>query len=247
MKNIKNKKKNFISVVIAAYNEKGNVERLFAKIAEIMKRINAKFEIVGIIDGDDGSYESLQKMKKQKNLSELRLYHSKKPSGLGNAFKKGFNLVSKSASHILTMDADWNHNPEEIPVLISKMKETDADIVIGSRHCEGGQVIGIPLWKKTLSGIMNIFFSIITNVKAKDKTSGYRLYTKEANDFIKNKYTAKNFEFLPEILIIAQRKGLKMVEAPIHFKYRTIGKSKMSIVKTAKGYLRLIFKIFFGN
>lgn len=239
--------KMFLSVVIAAYNEKGNVESLFSTISYVLKKIRVPFEIIGIIDGNDGAYESLQMMKKQKNMNELRLCHSIKPSGLGIAFKKGFNLVSKRATHVLTMDADWNHNPKEIPLLISKMKEANADIIIGSRYCRGGKTAGIPLWKLTLSSIMNVFFGLITNVRIKDKTSGFRLYTKPANDFIKNRYFAKNFEFLPEILIIAQKKGLKIVEAPIHFKYRTIGKSKMSIIKTVNGYLRLIFRIFFKN
>jgi dolichol-phosphate mannosyltransferase len=238
----------FISAVIAAYNEAGNVVRLFQKIAEVLRREKIQFEIIGMIDGDDGSFESLEKLKKNHNLKELRLYYGgEKPSGLGNAYRKGFNLVNPKTTHVLTMDADWNHNPEEFPGILAKMIETKADITIGSRHTEGGRTSGIPLWKRLLSGIINSFFNVITRVQAKDKTSGYRLYTKEAVELVKNEYVSVNFDFLPEILILAERKKLRISEAPILFTYRKVGKSKMFMVKTAKGYLRLIYRLVFGK
>ncbi|MBS3108001.1 glycosyltransferase [Candidatus Woesearchaeota archaeon] len=238
------KSKLFISSVIAAYNEKGNVERLFLKIDQVMKRMNVEFEIIAMIDGNDGSYESLLKLKKEKHLYELKLYHNPKPCGLGNAFRKGFNLVNEKATHILTMDADWNHDPEEIPRLLSTLQQTNIGIVVGSRRCKGGRTYGIPLWKRFVSISTNMFFNILTNVQVKDKTSGFRLYTKEANDIIKNKFLAKHFDFLPEILIIAQKNGIKIKESPIQFKYRTIGKSKLGLFDTSRGYLKLLYNLF---
>ena len=244
MKTKKSKNYLFISFVIAAYNEKGNVERLFLKINDVMEKLGIKYEIVGVIEGNDGSYESLKKIKKDKKWKELKLFYEKKPLGLGNAFKKGFNLSDKKATHVITMDADWNHDPEEISILFSRMKN-NIDIVIGSRNCKGAKTTGIPIWKKVLSNLMNLIFNIITDVNIKDKTSGYRLYKKEALDKIKNEYSSKNFEFLPEILIIAQKKGLNIVEAPINFKFRTIGKSKLEIFKTTKGYSKLLIRTIF--
>lgn len=237
-------KKIFVSCVIAAYNEKGNIEKLFLEISEIMKAQKINYEIIGIIDGNDGTYESLLNLKKQKKNNKIKLYHHDTPLGLGRAFGKGFNLVNKNSTHVLTMDADLSHDPKEIPILLNEMEKTNADIIIGSRYCSGGGMSGVPKWKKFLSKIMNIFFNFITSISASDKTSGYRIYTKEANDLIKNKYTLKNFAFLPEILVLAQKRNLKIIEYPIHFKYRTLGVSKMNIIKTSRGYLKLLYNIF---
>ncbi len=179
-----------------------------------------------------------------KHNQRIRVFFgNERPSGLGHAFRKAFSKVSKSSDFVITMDADLNHQPEEISRFIKSQKETNADIVVGSRHVKGSIKKGVPLFKKIVSNLTNYFFSYCFGVKVKDKTSGYRLY--KTNMLKKINYSSNDFEFLPEMLIIAQKKGMSIKEIPITFKFRIKGISKLRWGKAFKGYALLVLKRIF--
>lgn len=230
-----------ISVVMPAYDEKGNVEKLAERFYKVFEKLKIDFELIYVLQGtkDKSGYNNLMKMK-NKGMKKIRLFYFPKPIGVYPAFKVGFDNIAKDSTHVLTLDADLNHQPEELPRFIEKMKETNADIIIGSRYIKGGVIKGAPLWKKTLSKLMNLFFNTISSVDVSDKTSGYRLMKRKVVDKTKNKVIFKNFESYIEFLIKAKREGFTMAEVPITFIFRTIGVSKMKIVKTTIGYIKLI-------
>ena len=226
----------FVSVVIAAFNEQDNIKELTDRLVKTLKK---NYEIIYVIAGTDNTLKIVKSLKAKNN--NIRYLYSKKPAGLGVDFKKGFKIVSKKADFVLTMDADLNHQPEEIPRL---MKFADKyDIIVGSRHVKGGKTENIPQWKKFVSGIANVTFVILSGLRVRDKTSGYRVYKKKIIDIISKEYTCQNFEFLLEMLLIAKKKKFTIFEVPITFKYRIHGQSKFRLFNSLWGYIKLIRKV----
>ena len=230
-----------ISVVMAAYNEKGNVEELAIRLNQVLRKLKIKFEILYIIKGDDGSYESLLELKKK--IKQIRLYRYEK-KGLGIAFKYGCEKIARDASHVLTMNADLNHMPEEIPVFINEYEKGNENILIGSRLVEGASICQRSAIKQFVSDMVNNICPKLYGLDVRDITSGYRFLEAEVVKKIGPKIESPNFEFLPEFLMRAKREGYKMQEVPIHFQPRIRGESKMSFFKAGFGYLRLTLKLF---
>ena len=229
----------FISAVVPAYNEKGNVEVLVERLKKVFDSLKVDNEIIFVIQGKDGAYESLQSL--QKKYKTMKLYYFPDPIGVGPAFREGFAKVSSDADYVLTLDGDLNHDPAELPSFIEKAKSDEADIVVGSRYIKGGKMIGMPLWKKKLSANVNTILSLLYRLPVKDKTSGYRLMKKKVVDEAGLKTKFRNFEFYPEVLLLSNKQGFKMVETPITFTFRVVGESKLDYWKSCKGYVKLLF------
>jgi len=228
----------FISIVIAVYNEEKNVKELTMRIYNSLRKLKINFELIYVIDGTDNTYKILKRM--QKRHKNLVLLYSSKPTGFANAFKRGFKEVNKSATHIITMDGDLNHQPEEIKHLLEKMDDTGCDIVVGSRYVKKSKIYNMPLWKHMVSFLANKILDLRFNLGVNDKTSGYRLYKRKAIYNLLNNIKCKNFDFLMEILIKAKEKGYKITETPISFKMRLYGQSKFQFFNIMKAYMKLL-------
>lgn len=227
-----------LSVVIAAYNERENIEELTRRLDAVLRAMpETRSEMIFVVEGRDGTREILESLAAE--LGRIRVLYQEDPSGLGNAFRRGFAAVSPDADFVVTMDADLNHRPEEIPRLLEDLLRENADVLVGSRFVEGSESEGIPLWKRVVSGLMNRVIASLFDIAAKDKTSGFRVYRAEALRQLSS-YRNNDFAFLPEMLIRATELGLKIAEAPIHFTFRTRGESKMSIPQTSRSYLTLL-------
>lgn len=226
-----------LSVVIVAYNENNNIVKLYKRIIKTLDKNKIKYELIFIIDGDDGTKESLSKI--IKNKKNIIIDYSDKPRGFSNSFITGFKKISKDSTHVLTLDADLNHQPEEIPIFINEMREKKSDIIIGSRYIKGSKIYKREFVKSLVSSMTNLFFPFILGLSVKDISSGYRLYkTKVIKDIIP-KIKRENFEVLAEILYLSKK--YKMNEVPIDFKKRPCGKSKFKLLDTFFGYIKIIF------
>lgn len=146
--------------------------------------------------------------------------------------------------YVVTMDADLNHQPEELQRLVESAIRRDLDVLVGSRFVGGGRVEGTPLWKRTLSGTMNVVLRWLWGIPVRDKTSGYRVY--RAASLRRLRHRLDDFAFLPELLIIARRLGMAIGEEPIRFVYRIRGTSKMAILRTTRSYVALLKSRFTG-
>lgn len=228
----------FLSVVIPAYYERENLEELTGRLLKVLGGLNFEYEILYVIDGDDGSREFLD------NLQNPQVHYIYSPERLGiaKAFLIGFSEVFSRADLILTMDADLNHQPEEIPNLLKCLKEKNVDITIGSRYIKGGKITGMPTWKLLLSRWMNIIINVLSGIRVADKTSGFRIYKKAAAKYISENIRAENFEFLPESILIAHQGGFTFTETPITFIFRIHGQSKMDKTQTIFGYLKMFWR-----
>lgn len=226
-----------ISVVIAAYDEEDNVEPLTRRLHQALApSFSEGLEILYVVEGTDRTREILESLVPE--VPGLRILYQERPSGIGAAFRRGFAAVSPATEWVVTMDADLNHQPEEIPRLVDAARRRGCGVLIGSRFLDGSAVDGTPLWKRFLSGSMNHLMRLLYGLRVADKTSGFRVYRAEVLRSLRFENDA--FAFLPEILILAHRAGFALGEEPIHFIYRQEGRSKMGIAATTLSYLRLL-------
>ncbi len=226
-----------LSVVIAAYDEEGTVEPLTRRLAKSLSTLDGwTWEILYVVEGTDRTREILERLSAE--IPGLRILYQERPSGIGNAFRRGFAAVCRDTDWIVTLDADLNHQPEEIPRLLETAGRIGCDVLVGSRFVGGSAVLGTPLWKRSLSGTMNHLMRLLYGLRVRDKTSGFRVYRAEVLREIE--FESNAFAFLPEILIHAHRAGYSLSEEPIRFIYRKEGRSKMRIGATALSYLKLL-------
>jgi dolichol-phosphate mannosyltransferase len=232
-----------IAVVIAAYNEVGNIAQLTERLISTLDAIpEAVWRLIYVIEGVDGTLDVANTFADRR--SEINILYQPAPSGLGTAFRRGFDAIPRDTEYVVTMDADLNHQPEEIPLLLQRLLHERADIVVGSRRLRNSSVQGTPFWKQTLSYLGNGLIHLTTGVRINDLTSGFRIYRARALGQIR--FENVGFAFLPEILIQAAGRNMKIVEEPIRFVSRVSGESKMRISATLRSYCRLFFSRFWS-
>ncbi len=224
------------TVVIAAYNERETIEALTRRIHDVVTRIpDSTWTQLFVVEGEDGTRDILEALAGE--LGSISILYQRNPRGIGDAFRRGFAAVPADTDAVITMDADLNHQPEEIPRLLAAWKRRKLDILIGSRFVGGGVAEGTPYWKLVMSGTLNIVMWIVFGLRVRDKTSGFRIYRTAV--LRRTRFQNDDFAFLPEILIRARASGLAMGEEPIHFIFRKRGVSKMRFWKTVLSYLKL--------
>ncbi len=226
-----------LSVVIAAYDEAESIGLLWERLEKSLNALeDVTPEVVFVIEGTDRTQQILTEQ--TRHLPWVRLLCNATPSGLGAAFRRGFAAVSDDVDYVVTLDADLNHQPEEIQGLLATAIERNTDILVGSRFVAGSEVIGTPFWKRALSVGINRLMHIGYGLEVLDRTSGFRVYRASSL----RQLTVHNdaFAFLPELLIAASRTGLRIAEAPIRFTYRQLGQSKMALWPTSWSYLRML-------
>lgn len=226
-----------LAVVVAAFDEEENVEALTRRLAAVLGALpDPSWEAIFVVEGRDRTREILERLSAE--IPHLRILYREEPAGLGDAFRRGFAAVGPEVDLVVTMDADLNHQPEEIPRLVEALRRTGSDIVVGSRFLAASRVQGTPLWKRLLSGIMNYLMRYLYGLDVRDKTSGFRVYRAAALRQIQFRNPA--FAFLPEMLIRAHQAGLRIAEEPIRFVFRSEGRSKLRILPTTWSYLSLL-------
>jgi dolichol-phosphate mannosyltransferase len=225
-----------IVAVLPAWNEKGNTKILVERALKVFKDNNIDGRLMFILRGtrEESGYNELMAM----NNSNIIIIEANSIHGLGPSHNYGFSLVPNNIDYIITMDVDLNYSIEELPLMLKKMEDEKADIVIGSR----GMKRAGSWWKKILSKFMNIILRKIWHLDTIDMTSNYRLYKRSVIQDIYPNVKATGFEYCPEVLLIASRKGYKIAESPAVFIPRVIGKSKMPVLKTTFGYIRLFLR-----
>lgn len=231
-----------LAVVIAAWDERANIEPLVRRLDRALVDHRGRRELVFVVEGEDGTREALEALAAE--VPDLRVLYRRAPRGLGEAFRLGFAAIPADADVVVTLDADLNHRPEEIPRLVAALERTGADLVVGSRDLPGSRVEGIPVWKRWLSRAVNRALSRLRGVEVEDKTSGFRVYRAEA--LRRLAIRAPGFSFLADLLLQAHAAGMVVREEPIHFTYRTEGRSKLPFARTSVEYLGLVARAIAG-
>jgi dolichol-phosphate mannosyltransferase len=210
-------------IVTPTYNEGKNIETL----VNTLFRLNSRYHILVVDDNSpDGTAKIVKEL--QKNHKNLHLAERPKKRGLGTAYCYGFKwALERDYDYIVQIDADLSHNPEDVPIMVELLKEYE--LVIGSRYCDGISVVRWPLRRLILSYFANSYSRIVTGVKLKDLTAGFKAWRREVLENIDlDNIRSQGYAFQIEMNFHAERKGYTIHEHPILFIDRTIGESKMS-------------------
>jgi len=227
-----------IGIILPTYCEAQNIEKLIAEI----EALPLNTSILVIDDSSpDGTADAVKKL--QKKYPNLLLMVRPQKSGLGSAITDGFRAflsLKHVPEFVVTMDADYSHNPEDLPRLVSNMS-SGCDLVIGSRYIKGGKTAGWPYTRKIISRGANAIARGVLGLKLHDCTSGFRCYS---TSFLKETLSylhSQTYDIQIETVKQAHSKGFRVAEVPILFVNRKRGKSKLSLVEI-ENYVSYIFK-----
>ncbi len=232
-------------IIVPTYNEAENLPNLLHDILALPVE-------VAIINVDDGSPDGTGAIAEEWAAScpgRVVPVHRSGKLGLGTAYIAGFRRAFElGAQRIITMDADFSHNPRYIPDLIAKAEAAPADIVIGSRYVPGGAMLYCPWYRKALSSGANFITRTALGLKAHDTTAGFRLYRREVLESIPlDSIFSSGYSFLVEMLYLVERRGWHVGEVPIIYEDRMAGQTKISrneIVRALYTVARLSFRRF---
>ena len=233
-----------ILIIIPTYNELENLPKL---LPDVLSK-DSNIEVLVIDDNSpDGTATFIENEINKNNRIHLIKRASKQ--GLGTAYIAGFKYaLQKDYQLIFEMDADFSHDPKEIPRFLEEIK--NADIVLGSRYKNGVNVINWPMRRLLLSWFANFYTRIITGMPLHDATGGFKCFKREVLEAINFEHVKSNgYAFQIEMNFKAWKKGFRIKEIPIIFVDRVKGNSKMSkkIVREAVFMVwKLRFKSIFG-
>ncbi len=217
-----------VGVILPTYREAENIAKLIEEIENLPLTTS-------ILDIDDSSPDTTAE--KVRNLQEkygnILLCIRPRKSGLGTAITDAFKIFLSSKNppkFVIAMDADYSHNPKDIPQLLTAAR-SGCGIVIGSRYCSGGETAGWPLIRKIISRTANLVAKSVVGSKIHDCTSGFRCYS---TDFLKvaiGSLHSQTYEIQIETVRQALSHGFRVKETPILFVNRKRGKSKLSLTE----------------
>lgn len=212
-------------VIIPTYNEKENIEAIIRKVFSL----NEAFDILIIDDGSpDGTAEIVRKLQNE-FAGSLNMVERTGKQGLGTAYIAGFRwALEHNYDYIFEMDADFSHNPEDLPRLYKACAE-GADLAVGSRYVSGVNVVNWPMGRVIMSYYASAYVRIVTGMSIRDTTAGFVCYSRPLLSSIDlDKIRMKGYGFQIEMKYTSYKLGFKLVEVPIIFTNRVVGTSKMS-------------------
>ena len=225
-------------VVVPTYNERDNLPLL---VAGVLQHANTRLLIVDD-DSPDGT-GALADGLAAAHPGRIRVMHRTGIRGLGRSYIDGLKLALTDHTDVICqMDADLSHDPAELQKLIAATAK--ADVVIGSRYVSGGRIVNWPARRRLLSRFANMYVRTVTRLSARDCTSGYRCWRRDALASMPlDRFISDGYSFLVEMLYVAGRRGSRIAEVPITFVERRLGESKLSravLVESAIAPWRLI-------
>jgi dolichol-phosphate mannosyltransferase len=215
-----------VLVIIPTYNESKNIDRMITKLMN-------SYLLVDVLVVDDGSPDgtaSVVREMQHEYAGRVHLIERSGKLGLGTAYVAGFRFaLSQNYVYICEMDADFSHDPNDIPRLVEMVRRDEADLAIGSRYCAGISIINWPLSRLILSYSANLYARIITRMPVMDTTAGFKCFHRRVLEAIPLERVKSNgYSFQIEMNYRAWRAGFRIKEVPIVFIERSEGHSKMS-------------------
>ncbi len=213
-------------VIIPTYNEAGNIQQIIHALIGLKEEVD-------VLVVDDGSPDgTAQIVSDQKVIypGRIHLLTRKGKQGLGTAYIAGFKYALEHGyEFVVEMDADFSHDPQDVPRLVREVRSGSADIVIGSRYCDGISIINWPLSRLILSYGANIYARTITGMPIFDTTAGFKCIHRNVIENISlDRIRSNGYAFQIELHFRAWKAGFKLKELSIIFREREEGVSKMS-------------------
>jgi dolichol-phosphate mannosyltransferase len=230
---------NRVCVVLPTYNERENVP-------QIVPAILAASAALDVLVVDDNSPDETGALADEiaRRDSRVRVLHRPRKEGLGRAYLAGFAEALRAGyGRIVEMDADFSHDPGRLPVLLG----TDADLVLGSRYVAGGGTVNWGPGRRLLSRGGSFYARTILGLPIRDLTGGFKCFRRKVLEGLDlASVRSSGYAFQIELTYRAIRRGFKVVEVPITFVDRRVGKSKMSRRIVAEA-LWMVWKIRFDR
>lgn len=235
-------------VIIPTFNEIENIEDILQAIFTLPK----KFDVL-IVD-DNSPDKTAEKVKQMQADYRERLFIKvrRKKSGLGTAYIEGFHwALERSYAYIFEMDADFSHDPDDLPRLYEACKEHGGDVAIGSRYIKGVNVVNWPMTRVLMSWFASKYVKFITGIPVQDTTAGFVCFHRSVLESINlDSIQFVGYAFQIEMKFKAFLKGFNIIEIPVIFTDRARGESKLdnSIVYEAVfGVIKMKLKSLFGK
>lgn len=231
-------------VIIPTYNEKENIERIIRKVFSL----DGGYEILIIDDGSPDGTAAIVKSLQKEFPDRLNLIERAGKLGLGTAYITGFKwALGHGYDYIFEMDADFSHDPDDLPRLLEACKEGEG-VAIGSRYSDGISVVNWPIGRIIMSYYASVYVRTVLRMKVFDCTAGYKCYSRRVLEAIDlDKVEMKGYGFQIEMKYTAWKLGFELAEVPIIFVNRKLGTSKMSggiFGEAFWGVIRLKFRKF---
>ena len=210
-------------IIIPTYNEAPNAEKI---ITEVLQQSDMVEVLIVEDNSPDGTAAIVKKM--METNPRIHILERERKLGLGTAYVAGFKYaIQNKFDYIFEMDADFSHNPKEIPIMLSKMDE--CDLLIGSRYIKGVNVVNWPMKRLILSYSANIYTRLITGMPIHDATAGFKCYKRKVLESLDlDSIRSNGYAFQIETNFLAWKKGFTLMEMPIVFVDRRVGVSKMN-------------------
>ena len=214
-------------VIIPTYNEKENMEKIIRAVFALDKC----FHILVIDDGSpDGTADIVKGLMASEFSDRLFLVERSGKQGLGTAYITGFKwALERQYEYIFEMDADFSHNPHDLPRLYAACHDEGADVAVGSRYITGVNVVNWPMGRVLMSYFASQYVRFVTGIDVHDTTAGFVCYRRRVLSTIEfDKIRFKGYAFQIEMKYTAYRIGFKIKEVSVVFVNRKEGTSKMS-------------------
>jgi dolichol-phosphate mannosyltransferase len=237
-KNVNSTNGRRVAIILPTYCEAENI----ADIIQAIEDLNINSILLVIDDSSPDETENIV-CNLQEKYDNIMLLKRAQKMGLGTAITDGFRFLlalPKPPKYIITMDADYSHNPQDIPRLL-KLADKGCDLVIGSRYCQQGKVKGWKLSRILISKIANRLTRTLIKLQLNDYTSGFRCYSRGYIIKALPKLHSETYEIQIETLRQAKLQNSKIGEIPIIFENRKKGKSKLSLTEIT-AFSRYILK-----
>lgn len=213
-------------VIIPTYNEKENIENIIRAVFGLEKM----FHILIIEDGSpDGTADIVRRLQ-QEFPDRLFMVERSGKQGLGTAYICGFKWgLEHGYDYIFEMDADFSHNPNDLPRLYAACANDGNDVAIGSRYVSGVNVVNWPMGRVLMSYYASRYVQFITRIPVRDTTAGFKCYRRRVLETIDlDDIRFKGYAFQIEMKYTAWKCGFKIKEVPVIFVNRELGTSKMN-------------------
>ena len=214
-------------IIIPTYNEKENIEKIIRAIFGLEKY----FHILVIDDGSpDGTADIVHHLMEDEFKGRLFIVERSGKLGLGTAYIAGFKwALEHSYEYIFEMDADFSHNPNDLPRLYQACAEAGGDVAVGSRYVSGVNVVNWPMGRVLMSYFASKYVQFITGIPIHDTTAGFVCYRRQVLETIDLEHIRfKGYAFQIEMKFTAYKCGFKIIEVPVIFINRELGTSKMN-------------------
>ena len=214
-------------VIIPTYNEKENIEAIIRAVTGLEKG----FDVLVIDDGSpDGTADIVKRLMQDELARRLFLIQREGKLGLGTAYIRGFQwAIQERYDYIFEMDADFSHNPQDLPRLYAACHDEGYDVAIGSRYVTGVNVVNWPMGRVLMSYFASKYVRTVLGINLHDTTAGFVCYRRKVLETIRlDEIRFKGYAFQIEMKYSALCLGFKVKEVPVIFVNRELGTSKMS-------------------